>query len=115
MLRFSCRAGAILLVACVAACATTSPKGASSSSGTDNRVSGEWKDLQSLGAWRGYKSQAVPAGWRMVDGVIQKEGSAEDLVSRDMYGNFELSLDWMLAEKGNAGIFYRATEEYEHI
>lgn len=76
---------------------------------------GEWRDLQSLSAWRGYKSQDVPGGWSVVDGTITKTGSAEDLVSRDEYANFELSLDWMLAPGGNAGIFYRASEEYEHI
>ncbi len=29
--------------------------------------------------------------------------------------HFELSLDWKLSPGGNAGIFYRATEEYEKI
>ena len=31
------------------------------------------------------------------------------------YGDFELSLDWKLAPGGNAGLFYRGTEEYDHI
>jgi hypothetical protein len=74
-----------------------------------------FRSLQTLSAWRGYKSQEIPKGWSVVDGVITKEGNAEDLVSRDQYGNFEFSLDWKLAPGGNAGIFYRATEEYDHI
>jgi hypothetical protein len=71
--------------------------------------------LQSLSAWRGYKSQQIPKGWIITDGAITKEGEAEDLVSREQYGNFEFSLDWKLEAGGNAGIFYRGTEEYDHI
>lgn len=72
-------------------------------------------DTRRLGAWRGYKSQEIPKGWTEEDGTITKTGNAEDLVSRAQYGDFELSLDWKLAPGGNAGIFYRATEEYDHI
>jgi hypothetical protein len=97
------------LVLAIVACA-----GASSGQGSPT-PNGGWRDLESLSAWRGYKSQEIPKGWKLVDGTITKEGNAEDLVSRDQYGNFELSLDWMIAPKGNAGIFYRATEEYDHI
>jgi hypothetical protein len=97
------------LVLAIIACA-----GSSSGQGSPT-PNGGWRDLESLSAWRGYKSQEIPKGWKLVDGTITKEGNAEDLVSRDQYGNFELSLDWMIAPKGNAGIFYRATEEYDHI
>ena len=76
---------------------------------------GSWRSLQSLSDWRGYKSQEIPTGWSAGDGTITKVGNAEDLVSRDQFANFELALDWKIAEGGNAGIFYRATEEYDHI
>jgi hypothetical protein len=89
--------------------------GVSQSASPDPRGQGGWQDLQSLSSWRGYKSQEIPKGWKIVSGTITKEGNAEDLVSRDQYGNFEFSLDWMLAKGGNAGIFYHATEEYDHI
>lgn len=74
-----------------------------------------WHDLSSLSAWRGYKEPGLPNGWSEAGGVISKSGSVEDLVSRDQYGDFELSLDWKLSPGGNSGIFYRATEEYEKI
>ena len=74
-----------------------------------------WQSLQSLSAWRGYKTQVIPAGWSDANGTITKTGDAEDLVSRAQYGNFELVLDWKLAAGGNSGLFYHATEEYEHI
>ena len=72
-------------------------------------------DGRSLESWRGYKTLQVPHGWNIVDGTIVKMGNAEDLVTRDRFANFELALDWKLEEGGNSGIFYRATEEYEHI
>jgi hypothetical protein len=79
---------------------------------------GDWKPLfdgKSLAGWRGYKSPDVPAGWKAVDGVLVKEGHSSDLVTKDQYGDFELEFEWKLAPGGNAGVFYRGTEEYEHV
>jgi hypothetical protein len=79
---------------------------------------GEWRSLfdgHSMAAWRGYKSDSVPSGWKVVDGIITKETGTGDIVTREQYGNFELELDWKLGVGGNAGIFYRGTEEYDHI
>jgi hypothetical protein len=66
-------------------------------------------------AWRGYKTQTMPAGWHIQDGVLTKTGSVEDIVTKDQFGNFELAWDWKLSPGGNAGVFYRGTEEYDHI
>jgi hypothetical protein len=79
---------------------------------------GDWKPLfdgKSLSGWRGYKSADAPAGWKAVDGVLVKEGHSSDLVTKDQYGDFELEFEWKLAPGGNAGVFYRGTEEYEHV
>ena len=62
-----------------------------------------------------YKTQNAPTGWRVVDGTLTKNGSVDDIVSRDQYGNFELALDWKLSQGGNAGVFYHGAEEYDHI
>jgi Domain of Unknown Function (DUF1080) len=85
---------------------------------TPEQKAAGWRSLfdgTSTSAWRGYKSPTLPAGWRIVDGVLTKSGSVGDLVSKDQFGSFELALDWNLATGGNAGIFYRGTEEYDHI
>jgi hypothetical protein len=79
---------------------------------------GAWRTLfdgKTLSAWRGYKAQDVPAGWRVVDGVIVKEKGADDIMTRDQFANFELDLDWKIDKGGNSGIFYHGTEEYDHI
>ena len=88
------------------------------SSLTPEQVAAGWRPLfdgTSVSAWRGYKEQTVPTGWSIVDGILTKTGSANDLITRDQFGNFELAFDWKLATGGNAGVFYRGTEEYDHI
>jgi 3-keto-disaccharide hydrolase len=72
-------------------------------------------DGSSLAAWRGYKSDAVPSGWRIDQGVLTKDGQVADIVSRDEFGDFDFELEWKIGEAGNSGIFYRGTEEYDHI
>ena len=77
-----------------------------------------WRSLfdgSSTSAWRGYKQQTVPTGWSIVDGILTKSGSVNDIITRDQFGNFELALDWKIAPGGNSGVFYRGTEEYDHI
>jgi len=79
------------------------------------QASSQWHSLATASSWRGYKSDAVPNGWAFADGMISKTRGTRDIVSRDEFGNFELELEWKLANEGNAGIFYRGTEEYDHI
>jgi Domain of Unknown Function (DUF1080) len=84
----------------------------------DTSQAGGWRmlfDGTSMAAWRGFKSDALQAGWRAVDGVLSKDGAVPDIISRDRFGDFELELDWRIGEAGNSGIFYRGTEEYNRI
>jgi len=72
-------------------------------------------DGKSLDAWRGYKGAPIPDGWHVADGTLAKDKPVADIVSKDEFGDFELEVDWKIGEAGNSGIFYRGTEEYEHI
>jgi Domain of Unknown Function (DUF1080) len=72
-------------------------------------------DGQTTNGWRGYKSQTVPAAWHVAGGALAKDTGTADLITTDKYANFDLQLDWKVAPRGNAGIFYRGTEEYDHI
>lgn len=85
---------------------------------TSEQQAAGWRSLfdgSTTSAWRGYHQQTFPAAWTIVDGVLTKTGSAEDIITRNQFGNFELAFDWKLAKGGNAGVFYRGTEEYDHI
>jgi Domain of Unknown Function (DUF1080) len=77
-------------------------------------AAGGWRIL-GLSAFRGYESETVPPGWTAVGDTISKARGTGDLMTKDQYGNFELQFDWKLTKGGNAGVFYRATTEYDHI
>lgn len=72
-------------------------------------------DGHSMAKWRGYKSDTMPSGWHAQDGTLEKAGSADDIVTRREFTDFDLRFDWMLDSAGNAGVFYRGTEEYPKI
>lgn len=78
-----------------------------------------WKllfDGKSTAGWRNYKKQTVGPGWTVVDGILIRSGeNAGDIITTDKYRNFELALDWRVAEGGNSGILYRATEDNDYI
>jgi hypothetical protein len=72
-------------------------------------------DGSTTNGWRGYRQQTVPAAWHVANGTLTKTTGTADLITTAKYANFDLELDWRLDPKGNAGIFYRGTEEYDHI
>ena len=117
-----------LVLALIAGCKSAGSPPAAGSAGsagqpTPARASsaarpGPWRSLfdgTSLTAWRGYKSPDIPAAWHVADGTLAKERPVADIVSKDEFGDFELELEWKIGEAGNSGIFYRGTEEYDHI
>jgi len=77
-----------------------------------------WRSLfdgTSLDAWRGYKTEKIPDGWHVAQGTLAKDVPVADIVTKDEFDDFELEVDWKIGEAGNSGIFYRGTEEYDHI
>jgi hypothetical protein len=112
------RTAAALLCIAGAACSHSRGGGAmGAAAATPERGAADWRPLfdATLSGWRGYRQQSLPAGWRVVDGIVTKDGEVEDLVTREQFGDFELAFDWRLASGGNSGVFYRATEEYDHV
>ena len=80
-------------------------------------AAGGWRPLfdgRSLDAWRGYRRDRVPDGWQVVEGAITRVAPAGDLITRDIFGDFELALEWMIAPGGNSGVMYRVTEAAAH-
>ena len=102
-----------LIVIAAAAAALTA-----SSPAAPAQPAGQWRALfdgTSMDAWRGYKAQAVPDGWKIVDGTLTKARPVEDIVTKEQFADFELELEWKIGEAGNSGVFYRGSEEEEHI
>ena len=77
-----------------------------------------WKllfDGSTTNGWRGFKLDSMPSYWMAMDGALMKEKPTRDIITKDTYKNFELQVDWKVGRGGNAGIFYRGTEEYDAI
>ena len=73
-------------------------------------------DGEKVTGLRGYKQVGFPNSWEIVDGTLKTiPGYGVDLISVDIYNNFELELEWKVPEGGNSGIFYFATEEGDYI
>jgi hypothetical protein len=60
-------------------------------------------------AFRGWHSESMPEGWKVVEGTLTKDGNVDDLVTRKQYASFDLRWDWKIGKDGNSGVFYRAT------
>lgn len=77
-------------------------------------------DGKTFDGWRGYRTQDVPASWRILNGVIVVDSKATggpevDLITKDMYRNFDFMVDWKVAPGANSGIMYRGTEVGDYI
>jgi hypothetical protein len=70
-------------------------------------------DGESLDKWRGFRMEEVPEGWAAEDGCLVCAGGGVDLVTRDEFDDFELSLEWKIGEGGNSGIFFNVVEDYD--
>src|SRR5687767_11715099 len=81
---------------------------------TADEKSKGWKllfDGKTTNGWRGFKQQAAPAGWQIVDGALTRVGAGGDVMTADKYGSFELQLEWKVAPGGNSGIMFHVTED----
>lgn len=115
-----------LLAVCLAAATTTScatsetpdstaiheePESTVHNSLTDAEREAGWRllfDGKTLDGWRSYYSVDLPGGWRVEQGTLHRFESGGEIITQDEFANFELSLDWRVAEGGNSGIFYLA-------
>jgi hypothetical protein len=72
-------------------------------------------DGESLDAWRGFNRADVPGGWSAVDETLAftPGGEGGDLITREMYTDFDLRLEWKVGPSGNSGIFFGIIEGNE--
>jgi hypothetical protein len=76
-------------------------------------------DGRTTAGWRGYRSDQMPASWRVENGsLLSRRGkgeSAGDIVTTNTYDDFELSLQWKMTPGGNSGVVYRASEDRDNV
>ena len=69
----------------------------------------------SLDAWRGFNRPDVPGSWSALEGAVAFTPGVEsgDLISREMYTDFDLRLEWKVGPAGNSGVFFGVIEGNE--
>ena len=70
-------------------------------------------DGKSTSGWRGFQSDSFTPRWVVQDGLLTMaggEGQQHDLVFDKAFENFELRLQWKVAEAGNSGIMFNVNE-----
>jgi len=72
-------------------------------------------DGDALDGWRGFGRDDLPEGWIAEDGLLVRSSGQGDIITREVFRDFELSLEWMVRKAGNSGVFYRASEEVGRI
>jgi len=88
--------------------------------GSSKPKKGKWGNLfdgKSFAGWHTFKKAGQPVTdadkWVIDDGAMHYTGGrgGGDLVTDKEYGDFELEIDWKIAEKGNSGIIYHVSED----
>jgi len=75
-------------------------------------------DGVSTDGWRAYNAEDFPTvGWRVENGELivehsgtEEEGLGGDIVTEEAFANFELTVDFLITDTSNSGIFYRVIE-----
>lgn len=63
-----------------------------------------------LSHWTHADGQPVRDGWKLeADGTLHLAGHGGNLITRELYGDFELWFEYRISEKGNNGIKYRVS------
>lgn len=72
---------------------------------------GEFTNLlaeDELSQFRGYKTEKIGEAWSVKDGVLSfsPQQDAGDLITKEIFDDFELQLEWAISEGGNSGIMF---------
>lgn len=84
----------------------------------DNQLTSEekkagWQLLfngQDMSHWRNFKSDEINPQWIITDEAMTLTKGGGDILTKKMYRNFDLKIDWKISTKGNSGIFVLADE-----
>ena len=116
----------IMLVIALTACKQTTKEPAQNEtkaiSEPEMKPESEWISLfdgSNYDKWRGYLSEDVYPEWTIEEGAMvfndennkTGNGSGKNIITKDTYTDFILSLEWKIAEGGNGGIFWSVFED----
>ena len=103
----------LFITGLITACNGSSEKKSADMAKTEN----EWKilfDGETLNGWRNFNSDTI-TGWAVENGNLVALGQggdhANDIITKDIYDDFELYLEWKVSPGANSGIFFNAMEK----
>jgi hypothetical protein len=108
----------LILLLAMTACNRKKEKATEYNTLTKEEVSQGWQllfDGKSLDGWKGYNHDDCGERWTVKDGDLvclgEGGGMGYDIVTKQKFANFELSLEWKISPQGNSGIFYHVIED----
>ncbi|GIW97416.1 MAG: hypothetical protein KatS3mg111_0749 [Pirellulaceae bacterium] len=100
----------------MAACCPKVTGGAEPNTLTRSEELSGWEllfDGKSADKWRNYRSDTLSPGWKVEDGaLIRAEKGAGDIVTKEKFKYFELSIEYRISPGGNSGIMFHVTEDH---
>ncbi len=68
-------------------------------------------DGKSLENWKNYREEGLSELWKVEDGyfVLTEKGGG-NIVTKEQFGEFELTLDFKISYKGNSGVMFHVQE-----
>ena len=67
-------------------------------------------DGESMDLWRGFGKDHFPDEWTIRDGQLIRTRPSGDIITREQFDDFELSLDWKVEPGGNSGVFFNVSD-----
>lgn len=85
-------------------------------------VENDWKvlfDGENLDSWKSYNKDSISDQWQiegdaMVLTPAEGRQHSENLITKDEFENFELSIDWKISEGGNSGVMWAVQEDEQY-
>ncbi len=72
-------------------------------------------DGESLRGWQAHRGGPIPEGWQAVEGTLHHTQGGGDIVTAEVYEDFELKLEWKIQPAGNSGIFFHVSDAHDWV
>lgn len=67
-------------------------------------------DGKTTTGWRGLKTPDPDAGWTAKGELSPDPKTSRDIMTKAVYGDFDLRFEWKISPKGNSGVMFHVTD-----
>jgi hypothetical protein len=106
-----------VLAAFLLSCGTATKKSEPINTLSKAEIKEGWKllfDGKSTDQWKLFNKSEAISGWKIVDGILENSGVGSDhggdIITKDQFENFELSIEWNVSPQSNSGVFIHVQE-----